>query len=161
MIDIKYEELNKYIRDRSTSQLMADKVLAYGVGWALSRMVDVPGRQSHEPEIVFEENARTFMNKLVNSFNEKIPFNVDIALEIARYGWLLRYSLVSMGPESVMEIPVADAKAPFIVAYGGLTGFYNAGINEFCNANQTVMTTVVNRCMILLRGIMESYSDGV
>lgn len=156
MIDMNYANLDKYIRERCNSQGMADNVLTYGVGLALGRVVDIPGRQDASNDIVFEEHGRTLMNQLVNSFNEKLPFDTDAAIELGRYTWLLRYNLSSLGPDAVMEIPVVESKAPFIVSFAGMSGDYNHNVNEFCDKNQTVMTTVVNRCMLLMRDIVES-----
>lgn len=142
MSNLAFYDLVSYVRERIGDPSVVKKALSIALGISLSRSTPLPSSEAELAESYYVDSIAVLIASKATEFNEQAVVDIDLACQVARAFWLMRY--YHAYPMAVIPLPF-EPENHFMGAVHGVGHLLNPDVFEFCQKNSSAMIAIINR----------------
>ena len=142
VLNLAHVEFQQFLRHRATNHVLMRQLTSAMVGIAISRQLPLPSQGSDDQGGIYDQSLVNTTCTLVSAFNENTPIDVDLACEVARAQWIVRYRVAHPHPHA-MFIP--SGTLSFFDKIGYVQDSFPLELIDLLNANSSLAVAILNR----------------
>lgn len=142
MTNLKYLDLQTFIRTKIPDAVVAKKAASIALGIVISRQLPLPTTEAESAESHYSFSVSASAAEMASVFNENILIDINLALETARSHWLIRYANTYPNLDTPL---ISIGQHDFLVKLTGACRYINDDTHCFCEKYSELMIVLVNR----------------
>ena len=156
MSKLSFIALNALVKEKFPDLDARKKAATITAAIVASRGVPLPASEVDSAEEHYSVAVASAISDMLSGFNEEIVIDLELAIQVARGFWLVRYFTAFPNVDGMLG---SNGEGEFLMKLTGGMRYVSAEVMGFCQANDVAMIVLINRASIAMKPSSDTDGD--